>query len=80
MFIEVKILESLKYYFPDCADLAKGVRFEFQDGTTVGEVLETLKLPREIPIIAFVNGVRVQKDKVLKGDDQVYLYMPVTGS
>jgi len=80
MFIEVKILANLKYYFTDCADLATGVRFEFQDGITVGEVLETLKLPRGIPIIAFVNGVRVERDKVLKGDDQVYLCMPVTGS
>jgi sulfur carrier protein ThiS len=79
MFIKVKILATLKYYFPDCADLATGVKFEFQDGTTVGEVLETLRLPRRIPIIAFVNGVPVQKDKILKGDDQVYLSMPVTG-
>jgi sulfur carrier protein ThiS len=79
MFIEVKILATLKYYFPDCADLATGVRYEFHEGSTVGEVLETLKLPKRIPIIAFVNGVPVQKDKILKGDDQIYLSMPVTG-
>lgn len=55
--------------------------FNFPDGTTVGQVLDSLAISRqemEIGII-FINGKHADFDTVLKADDVLAVFPPVAG-
>jgi sulfur carrier protein ThiS len=50
-----------------------------EDGTTVQEMLSSLSLPKELPVIVIVNGRRVEAECVLKDGDEVNVLRPSGG-
>ena len=55
--------------------------FDYPDGTTVGQVLDSLSISRkemEIGII-FINGKHAEFDSLLKADDTLAVFPPVAG-
>ena len=50
-----------------------------EEGTTVGELMERLKLPAPGFRMALVNDIRVPESAVLKPGDEVRLFPPVGG-
>ncbi|MDD4801976.1 MAG: MoaD/ThiS family protein [Syntrophomonas sp.] len=55
--------------------------FDFPEDTTVGQVLDSLAIPRqEMGIgIIFINGKRAEFDSLLKTDDVLAIFPPVAG-
>ncbi len=78
MEVEVKLFGNLGHYLPD-----GGNRFSFRqslnEGSTVLQLLCSLKLPEEISTITIVNGMQVDKEHVLKDGDEVNVFRPSGG-
>jgi sulfur carrier protein ThiS len=78
MKVEIKLFGNLGHYLPD-----GGNRFSFQqllnEGATIQDMLNLLKLPEDIAIIAIVNGMQVGKDHILKDRDEVNVFRPSGG-
>jgi molybdopterin converting factor small subunit len=50
-----------------------------EEGTTVGGLMDLLKLPDPVYRMALVNNVRVPESAVLKPGDEVHLFQPIGG-
>ncbi len=78
MHVAVRLFGNLGHYLPE-----GGNRFSFtkslDDGTTVQEMMGSLGLPKELPIIVVVNGRRVEADWVLTDGDEVNVLRPSGG-
>ena len=78
MEIALKLWGNIPFHSPE----AKG-RFSLKrtvaEGTTVQELVEGLKLPRELPYTIVVNGVAIETEYVLKEGDEVALFAPFSG-
>jgi sulfur carrier protein ThiS len=78
MEVTVKLFGNLGHYLPDGAN-----RFSFaqplEDGATVHDMVKALKIPEEAALIAIVNGVRVDRDHVLRHGDEANLFRPSGG-
>jgi sulfur carrier protein ThiS len=76
--VAVRLFGNLGHYLPE-----GGNRFSFmkslEDGTTVQEMLSSLSLPKELPVIVIVNGRRVEAECVLKDGDEVNVLRPSGG-
>ncbi len=53
--------------------------YRVEEGTTVGELMDLLKLPDPVYRMALVNNIRVPETAVLKPGDQVHLFQPIGG-
>ena len=76
MKIEVELFGFLADYGPE----GKG---EFQidlDGeATVGQLMERIACPFDVPLMILVNGQRVEVSYSLKEGDEVFVFSPVAG-
>ncbi len=61
--------------------LAESPAFDYrvEEGTTVGELMDLLKLPDPVYRMALVNNIRVPESTRLKPGDQVHLFQPIGG-
>ena len=55
MKVEVKLFANFREYLPPASDKYSCWQ-EMEEGATIGQVLEGLKIPLSIPMIALVNG------------------------
>ena len=78
MKIELRLYASLASLLPDSGSGSPG-DFEIQEGATVNEVLESLKVPQDIPKIIFLNGVHAEGHAVLKQGDRLAVFPPIAG-
>jgi len=76
--IEIKLWGNIAYHSPE----AKG-RFSLKksvdEGKTVQEVVEELRLPKGLNYIITVNGMAIEAEYFLKDGDTVALYAPSSG-
>jgi sulfur carrier protein ThiS len=80
MMVKLKIAAGFRYYVPNVSDLVQGVEYDVPEGSTLGQLLvEVAGFPEEIITIPLVNGHRVDRDRVLEENDQVYLVQPAMG-
>ena len=52
---------------------------EVEEGTTVKSLLESLKVPPELPKIIFLNGVHADETADLKDGDRLGIFPPLAG-
>jgi molybdopterin converting factor small subunit len=72
--IDLKLFATLATRIPANAD-----KFAIEEGTTIGQLIEYLKIsPSETKLI-FVNGVRKDLNTVLHGGERVGIFPPVGG-
>ncbi len=59
----------------------KSMDMEFADGTSIGQVLDNLSIPRqEMQLgILFINGKHAKFDSVLQDGDTLAIFPPVAG-
>ena len=78
MRVRVKLFASLCRYL---SDAAPGIPFEMEvpGGTTVTDLVDRLKLPREEVKVFFVNGRARPMDWPLEPDDDVGIFPLVAG-
>jgi sulfur carrier protein ThiS len=79
MRIELKLYASLARFMPDKPGGSNAHTFEVDDGTTISDLLESLKVPTHRVKLIFLNGVHAKGDYVLKEGDRVGVFPPVAG-
>jgi len=79
MIIEVKIYGNLSHYVSVQNNILQGNKCDIPEGTTVGQFLEMLNLPRQLPLILLVNGKHANRENVLKDGDMLHMLPPMTG-
>ena len=79
MVIEVKVYAYLRHYVSVSDKLIEGDKWNFPEGTSVGQVLEILDFPPQLGIILLVNGVRVDRDRILKEGDLLNVLPQLAG-
>ena len=76
MQVEIKLFAGLRSYTPN----ASNQRFtDVPDGSTVGDIILTLGIPKEMKKIIFINGVHGTVDSVLREKDRLAIFPPVAG-
>ena len=73
MKVRVKLFASLRQFGPD-----EETR-EFNDGTTIDQVVDILNIPRTIRLLKIVNGEHRPADHVLLDGDDLALFPPIAG-
>jgi len=78
MKIEIKLFANLQEYLPPGSE-KYACSLELEAGTTVGQVLEKLKIPDSEPIITVINGIHRPVDETLHPGDVLSVFPPVAG-
>ena len=78
MKVEVQLFASLMQYMPGQTGHAPYV-IEVADGTTVGALLVSLKVPVGLAKLIFRNGVHARGEDVLQEGDRVAAFPPIAG-
>jgi len=55
------------------------VFLDVETGTTIGRVLEILKIPESIPMLTLVNGIHRKFEDTMQAGDVLSLFPPVAG-
>lgn len=77
MVVEVRLYASLRRYTP--ASPNGIITVDLPDGTTVLDLVKTIKIdPAEIQLI-MINGIGCDLDKIICNGDRVGLFPPVGG-
>ena len=78
MQIEVKLFANFQEYLPPGSQ-KYGFTMDVEPGTTVGQVLEKLKISDSIPMITLVNGLHRHLHEPLEPGDVLSVFPPVAG-
>lgn len=73
-YVEIRLFASLKPKTPQNAE-----RFPITSGTTVGDIVESVGIPREEAKLIFIDGIRGYLYSVLTGGERVAIFPPVGG-
>jgi molybdopterin synthase sulfur carrier subunit len=78
MKVSVRLYATLRRHRPGLG-LGEAFAVELPEGTTVGQLVASLGLPKEEVKVTFVNGLAQQADHPLVDGDQVGIFPPVGG-
>lgn len=78
MKIEVKLFANFREFLPAGAE-GYSVSLEVEAGTTIGRVLEILRIPESIPMLTLVNGIHRSFADEMRPGDVLSLFPPVAG-
>ena len=78
MVVEVRVFSGLEKFIQG-ATYGKPIEVDVGEGTTVGDLIKTLKIPEEDIFAILINGVHSNKDYLLKEKDRVAFFPPVGG-
>jgi len=73
MKITVKLFASLRDFGPEIQEMS------VPENSTIEKVVNSLNLPKEIPLLKIVNGVHTDPQEMLKEGDVLALFPPVGG-
>lgn len=73
MKVKVKLFALLRQFGPDEQVV------ELAEGTTIDDIVRSLKLPGTIRLLRIVNGEHRPEDHVLKDGDELALFPPIAG-
>jgi sulfur carrier protein ThiS len=79
MRITVNIYANLRYYLPEFENAVKDKEWHLPEGSTVGQVLKRLGLPREIRVMILVNNNSVHEKTVLEEGDIIHILPQMVG-
>jgi molybdopterin converting factor small subunit len=78
MEIEVKLFGTFQKYAPPGSE-NYSCRLELEEGATIGQVLERLKIPRYALKVTLVNGVQSTSKDPLHSGDVLKISPPLAG-
>ena len=79
MKIQLNLFASLTRFLPDPVGTGFSKLVDLEEGTTIEELLDQLKIPREQPKIIFLNGIHAEGTTVLKEGDRLGIFPPLAG-
>jgi len=78
MKVEIRLYASLTRFMPD-KSIKKPYLMELEDGTSIIDVIKSLKVPEDAVKLIFLNGKHATGDRVLKDGDKLGVFPPVGG-
>jgi len=78
MEVEVKLFATLRDYLPKGSGRFS-CKMEVDGHTRIKDLLDRLKIPKEIPKIILVNGIHGKEDQMVKDGDVISIFPPVAG-
>ena len=82
MKVTVKLFATLADYLPP-GTKGNQVDMDFPEGTTVGQIIETMRLPPKLTHLVLVNGAYIAPEdragKTLAAQDQLAIWPPIAG-
>ena len=79
MKIKIRLLTQLKQYLPD-PDMAGDTQvLDVKENATIGEVLDELGIPLDMPKVIMLNDKQGKLEDRLKAEDRVTIFPPVGG-
>ena len=72
--IQLKLFATLREFTPPAAD-----NYSIDQGMSIVELLDQIKLPREKAKLIFINGVKAELNSTLEGGERVGIFPPVGG-
>jgi sulfur-carrier protein len=79
MRITVNVYAHLRHYIQHAEDLTRLKTWEVPEGTSVGQILSRLKLPKEVSVSVLVNSNSVKQDTILNEGDTVHILPQMGG-
>lgn len=79
MIIKIKAVSILRQYMPLSDNRLDEDSWHVPEGATIGEVLQFLNIPVKQAKIFMVNGIRVDKGKVLNEGDILHILPSIIG-
>lgn len=76
--VSVKLFATLRQQYPHLG-IGEPMPVQLPPGTTVGQLIEHLRLPAEEVKVVFVNGIVRRKEHVLKEGDDLGIFPQVGG-
>jgi molybdopterin converting factor small subunit len=76
--VEVCLFATLAAYLPR-AGSGDSVILELPEGSTVGEVVESLEIPADLECLRVVNGRDAPPEQVLNEGDVLSIFPPLAG-
>ena len=78
MVIRVKLFATLRRHYPHLG-IGEPMPVEVAEGTTVGQLLDHLRLPADEVKMVFVNNIVREAGHVLHDGDEMGIFPPVGG-
>jgi sulfur-carrier protein len=78
MKVEVRLFALLERYLPAGGE-GDGVSLNVPPGTTVRDVVESLKIPSELSCLTVINGRDAPPEQVLAPGDVLSMFPPLAG-
>ena len=78
MKVEINLFATLTAYLPDKVR-ENNRMMEVEDGTTIGELLQQLRIPSGKAKLIFLDGAHTDVGAVLKEGSRVGIFPPVGG-
>ena len=72
--IQLKLFATLREFTPPTAD-----NYSIDQGMSIVELLDQIKLPREKAKLIFIDGVKAELNSTLEGGERVGIFPPVGG-
>ena len=79
MVIKIKAVSILRQFMPLPDNRLDEDSWHVPDGATIIEVLQVLNIPLKQAKIFMVNGIRVDKEKVLNEGDTLHILPAIIG-
>ncbi len=75
--VEIRLFGHLREYLP--APGFPGAMVEVPDGSTLGDLLDHLRIPPKDPKILLINGIHADRTASLHEGDRVSIFPPIAG-
>jgi molybdopterin converting factor small subunit len=79
MHVTVNIYSYLRRYLKDAEELMRDKSWALPQNATVGQVVDKLKLPKEIRVTVLVNNHSVDQKALLKEGDIIHILPQMFG-
>jgi molybdopterin converting factor small subunit len=78
MEVRLSLYASLGKYLPT-KEGCNPLIIKVENGTTIGDLLDQLNVPADVPKILFLNGAHSERNTLLNDGDEVGAFPPVAG-
>lgn len=76
--VKAKLFATLRRLFPDY-DPNEGIHVTLEEGSTIEDLIEALKLPANEARVILVGGISKKLSDPVKDGDQVNIFTPLGG-
>jgi len=73
MKVKIKLFATLRKFGPEEQEV------DLSENATIGDAINLLNLPKEIPLLKIVNGEHRPPNHPLKDGDELALFPPIAG-